>query len=535
MCIRKLRSWAGRVVGEQALLQGAIAGEAGAEGGANSRAVGVDDRLENAEEEQGHTSQATHLTERNLQKGERKMDDEYGQTMGATSPAASQQAQQDDDLRTGAPPVATRRASAPSDGQMKVEEEAGQVSPDTAGETTPEAEEGIHEEVSAEAAPEGAEEGFAEATPEQLAVIPPGEESAYSDLQGIEGQEEYGAEESQEVGAEAAEEAGILAEAGTEAYGQPEFLPILAGLASTVVPMLVSKVGPILAKQVIPKLSQKALAVLKRHRKGTGVVSVIARLLESAEQQPAQAFAFGGESTAETVDEAVVEETAQMIETIIGADDRVRITHTTRVPWRHYCALRITFPSGATYRGTGFFIGPRAVATAGHCVYMHSQGGWARRIQVIPGANGTKKPFKEAVATSFRSTKGWVQNKKPESDYGCILVPTGSFGPQSPGSFGFAVFPDPVLLARRAVVAGYPGDKPFAELWGMGLRLKAVTPKTLVYDIDTMGGQSGAPVYIKQNGKRYVVGIHNYGATSGNSATRITANVYKNLDKWRKL
>src|SRR5919199_4207885 len=214
MCIRKLRSWAGRVVGEQALLQGAIAGEAGAEGGANSRAVGVDDRLENAEEEQGHTSQATHLTERNLQKGERKMDDEYGQTMGATSPAASQQAQQDDDLRTDAPPVATRRASAPSDGQMKVEEEAGQVSPDAAGETTPEAEEGIHEEVSAEAAPEGAEEGFAEATPEQLTVIPPAEESAYSDLQGIEGQEEYGAEESQEAGGEGAGEAGGPGAAG---------------------------------------------------------------------------------------------------------------------------------------------------------------------------------------------------------------------------------------------------------------------------------------------------------------------------------
>jgi hypothetical protein len=47
-----------------------------------------------------------------------------------------------------------------------------------------------------------------------------------------------------------------------------------------------------------------------------------------------------------------------------------------------------------------------------------------------------------------------------------------------------------------------------------------------------MGGQSGAPVYIKSAGKRWVVGIHNYGASTGNSATRVTAAVVANFKKW---
>jgi glutamyl endopeptidase len=103
------------------------------------------------------------------------------------------------------------------------------------------------------------------------------------------------------------------------------------------------------------------------------------------------------------------------------------------------------------------------------------------------------------------------------------------------GSFGFANFNAQKLLAQSAVLAGYPGDKPFAEMWGMARKIKTVTAKTLVYDIDTMGGQSGAPVYVKRNGQRFVVGIHNYGATTGNSATRITQPVYDRLKIWSKL
>lgn len=427
----------------------------------------------------------------------------------------------DDELQPGSPPPA---APKPAETQMVVEEVAGQAVSDPAagGEAAGGAEGGLHEEVSGDGA-ESAEE-FAEASPEQLGATAPAEESAFSDLQGIEGFEEYSSQES----AGSAPASAFLPEAGTALEGGQEFLPILAGIASTVLPTLVSKIGPAVARGVTRKLSRRARAALRRQRKGTGMVSVIARLLETAEQQPM-------ESGMETVDEALVEEITQQLEVIIGTDDRLRINLTTRVPWRRHCALRIFMPSGATYRGTGFLIGPRAVATAGHCVYLEKQGGWARRIEVIPGCNGTQRPFGQAVATNFRSVRGWVRDAKPASDYGCIMLPPGAFAGRSLGSFGFGVFSSAQLLAQPAVVAGYSGDKPFAELWGMARRIKAVTPTQLVYDIDTMGGNSGGPVYIKRNGKRYVVGIHNYGAGSGNSATRVTAPVFQNLQRWSKV
>jgi V8-like Glu-specific endopeptidase len=385
-----------------------------------------------------------------------------------------------------------------------------------------------HEEVGADASESATE--YVEATAAEMAAAgaESGEESALADLRGIEGF----------VEPQPAGESGVLRDA---AEADAEFLPLITAL----VPALVSAAGPAVARAVAGKLSTRAQTVIRTIAKrpsapagvagkivrgASSVLPVLAKLFESALDKG------GDEAGEETgLSEEFVTEAAAAMEVIIGIDQRVPITNTTDVPWRRICALRITFPSGATYRGTGFFIGPRAVATAGHCVYMKSQGGWARKVEVIPGSNGTKRPFGQAVATTFRSVGGWVNQGLPECDYGCIFVPQGSFNNANLGNFGVAAFDAQTLVAQPAVLAGYPGDKPFAEMWGMAEVIKAVTDKTLVYNIDTMGGQSGAPVYIKKAGVRYVVGIHNYGAQGGNSATRITKPVYERLLAWKNL
>lgn len=424
-----------------------------------------------------------------------------------------------DDINLATPAA---KPATPAETQLVVEEVMGQVSvTGPAGESS---EAGEHEEVTYDGGTE-AEEEVAEASPEQLAATVPESENIASDLRDIEGFEEGGSGESAGT-----ETMGLLPEAGTSTANQPEFWGFLAPLITSVVPTLISKIGPKVAKKVVPKLSQRALSLLKVRKNIAGPIGTISKLLFEA-----AAMETSGTESGEEVDPGLVESMVSTMETIIGTDDRLRIRPTTRVPWRRICALRIQMRSGAIYRGTGFFIGPRALATAGHCVYMHNQGGWARQIQVIPGCDGSQHPFGEVIATTFRSTKGWIENKKPESDYACILLPENAFPGQNIGYFGFGVFQAAELLALPAIVAGYPGDKPFAELWGMLSKIKAVTPLQLVYDMDTMGGQSGCPVFVKKGGKRYVVGIHNYGAATGNSATRVTREVYKNLQQWSKV
>ncbi|MGL4230013.1 MAG: trypsin-like serine peptidase [Casimicrobium sp.] len=351
-----------------------------------------------------------------------------------------------------------------------------------------------------------------------------------------------------ESGAEAGAEGGSthLAEVGEAlapgGAGNEEFLPLLAA----VVPTLLSTIGPPLAKAVMKKVSptvkrvittvgQQAPKVLPKGTLPNGAGALIQTLMRLLQQNSSKETGaeFGeGEGA---VDEAFAAEVAQAMEVIIGNDDRIRITATTSTHWRRVCALRITFPNGAVYRGTGFFIGRRAVATAGHCVYLASQGGWARSIEVIPGMNDSTRPFGTATSSNLRSVTGWTQQARPECDYGCIVLPENSFGGVNLGAFGFAALSADALNAQAAVLGGYPGDKPFAQLWGMSRKFKTVNANTLVYDIDTMGGQSGAPVYVIRNNQRCVVGIHNYGAASGNSATRITPPVYSILNNWSAL
>lgn len=233
-------------------------------------------------------------------------------------------------------------------------------------------------------------------------------------------------------------------------------------------------------------------------------------------------------------------EARMLTEVIIGTDERVRINPTTSFPWRAICALKITAQNNTKWIGTGWLVGPRTVITAGHCVYMHDEGGWAKQIEVIPAQNGnTVKPYGTAVSSNLRSVTGWTQSKNRENDYGAIILPTNKRLGDQTGYFGYAVRDNSYLANAVMNLSGYPGDKPNpgspkgTEQWFMSLKPKSISSRVITYNIDTMGGQSGAPVWIKVGDSRYVVGIHTNGHSSGNSATRIVTAVFNNIQAWK--
>src|SRR5918912_3129628 len=125
------------------------------------------------------------------------------------------------------------------------------------------------------------------------------------------------------------------------------------------------------------------------HKPSSGLES-----FEVAPAAPARTTGHSGDATSETsraLRHLVVAgksgPIAPPFESVIGpTDDRVRILDTELAPWRMICALRMRGPTGAGAIGTGWFIGPRTVLTAGHCVFSnHFFGGWASSIEVIPG------------------------------------------------------------------------------------------------------------------------------------------------------
>lgn len=220
-------------------------------------------------------------------------------------------------------------------------------------------------------------------------------------------------------------------------------------------------------------------------------------------------------------------------ESVCGRDDRVRISPAAAAPWRWIAQLIITFANGARSRCTGWFIGPRTVMTAGHCVFSRANGGWARSIEVIPGLDVTNRPFGSQVGTSFRSVVGWTSNSDPNFDYGAIILPNRDLGNRV-GWFGFASLNDASLQSLLVNNSGYPGDKPFGTQWFNAGRITNVTARKVYYMVDTFGGQSGSPVWRLLNGQRHAVGVHAYGGCP-NSATRITLPVFNNMLAWKNL
>ena len=223
-------------------------------------------------------------------------------------------------------------------------------------------------------------------------------------------------------------------------------------------------------------------------------------------------------------------------EAIIGTDDRVQIHPTSAYPWRVNASLLTTAADGSMWIGTGWFISPRTLITAGHCVFFKNSGvagrdGWVRSIRVMPGRNGSTLPFGSVTTSWFRSVTAWTVSGNHNYDYGAIILPSplGS----TVGWLGYSVYSDSQLVGSTANVSGYPGDKPAGTQWYHANRVSAVNGTKVYYTVDTMGGQSGSAVYQIRDGGRYAVAVHAYGGASANHGTRINLEVFNNLTAWK--
>jgi V8-like Glu-specific endopeptidase len=232
-----------------------------------------------------------------------------------------------------------------------------------------------------------------------------------------------------------------------------------------------------------------------------------------------------------------VSSTRRVLEVIIGTDDRTRVNATDQYPWRCICSLLITAQNGSSWIGTGWLVSPRVLLTAGHCVYMVDEGGWASQIEVIPGRNADARPFGSVVARDLRSVTGWTQDNDSDYDYGAILLPENHRLGDRLGWFGFANRSDDYLRTRTLNLAGYPGDGGPTGIpgtqWFHKRGVGDLHDRQITYEIDTVGGQSGAPVWeLTTDGARYGVAIHTWGTSTANGGTRINSEVFDRIVQW---
>jgi V8-like Glu-specific endopeptidase len=227
-----------------------------------------------------------------------------------------------------------------------------------------------------------------------------------------------------------------------------------------------------------------------------------------------------------------------------------------QTPYVQQCKIYLTKGFGSTTtvgEGSGTLIGRRHVLTASHVIYDHKEG-FPKGALIAPclyQENGQDiAPYGYFEARTFIVRSEFVDNKDYDYDIGMIVLDpdeTGVHAGSYAGWMGYAVRD---LNNKTGNTSGYPGDlfngrrqyytsgrmrNKIFDLW-QG-QFSYPSEKRVVYDWDTMGGQSGAGIWIKEGTQRYVVGVHSGGDSYPywNTGVTITNQIYDWINEQKRL
>lgn len=173
--------------------------------------------------------------------------------------------------------------------------------------------------------------------------------------------------------------------------------------------------------------------------------------------------------------------------------------------------------------GSGFVIGPNVVLTAGHCIV--NENGIVNNMRAV-SQFGTQYSREYTIKEIYYSAK-YINNNIVNKNYDwAIVIVNGDIGSEI-GWYGYEVTNS--LLSTNITVAGYTKyDGSGWSLFKDNGTVMSITDYRIRYNANTIGGESGGPVFDINN---IVQAVHTHGYATGdpnplNSGTRINSLIF---------
>jgi V8-like Glu-specific endopeptidase len=207
--------------------------------------------------------------------------------------------------------------------------------------------------------------------------------------------------------------------------------------------------------------------------------------------------------------------------------------------------MRIKAP-GEFLIGSGILIRPNVILTAAHNVYRLNSKAYATSIVAHVGVTTSGNAGAEAIGARVQCPPQYVACAGPNDltrlpfDFALVHLTSDALGkwtkPESiPDVLSQPPMSEPELRSAQLTLAGYPvyDGKPIVLRKCLG-RIGSTTGTGLIYDMDSLPGQSGGPVFRVNEPSKSITfaGVHTTGQEIENRARRWDASMQKTLKEW---
>lgn len=221
-------------------------------------------------------------------------------------------------------------------------------------------------------------------------------------------------------------------------------------------------------------------------------------------------------------------------------DNRVKVNNPQNDErCRNTVRIEGTTKSGRKIYGSGFMIGPNAVATCGHMLCNNGYGSdnsswdWIKSAKVTPAMNsGTNpEPYGTANSTYFICGGSWAKDLDRSDDWGIIELDS-NIG-YSVGWLGLQ-YQSGSYTGDNIRVNGYPGIERTQKDLYMSYGTVSDSESKLLYSRSNYvsEGDSGGPCYIYSEDNGYtVIGISITFLSDDPDGLKVTDSVFRRIDK----